>query len=74
MAFSFICAYGGHTHCWLKDRTCGCHRPERGRTNGERTDREATQEEAEEGKKVSQGWKEKLILRWIRRFYGRFIE
>jgi hypothetical protein len=71
MAFSLICAYGGHTHCWLDDCICGCHRPEKGRTNGERTDRKATQEEAEEVKKIPQGRKEGMILIWIRRFYGK---
>jgi len=71
MAFSLICAYGGHAGCWLKDCTCGCHRQERGVRNGERTDRKAAQEKAEEGKEIPQGWKEKLILRWIRRFYGK---
>ena len=48
MAFSYMCAYNYHADCWLKDCTCGCHRQERGRTNGERTDRKAAQEEAEE--------------------------
>ena len=65
MGFSYMCAYTYHADCWLKDCTCGCHRQERGRTNGERTNRETTQEEAEEGKKIPQGWKEGLI-KWIR--------